>query len=878
MAQLNSLIVTGNSRFLNPINGDARNGVYYVKGTQTAATGSWTGNIPVPALYDGLTIMYYLPYAGSGNATLNLTLSNGTTTGAINCYYSTTRLTTHYGKGSNIVMTYHPAGSISVDGTATTDDRWIANANYVDGNNTYILTNYYNRFKAGANKVFPYTIIMQCSDGRWESIVTSSSTGTSKARNTHGFRLGQIALMYANATYNEDATIGDNTIYEEKSDLIDHRYSFNTANNSTSGTTAVKPVYLVGAVNATDGLFYLDATWWTQTLPTTADGKLYIYLGDAYDYYRMTFRIHHPVYCYTNGKLREFVQDSATVTGHTVAKDVPSNAEFTDTQSDWDATSGKAQILNKPTIPTVNNGTLTIQKNGTQVATFTANQSGNSTANITVPTVTDTYSSTGTDATSGKAVAAALGTLDGTVSGSAGASKTLTAFSQTDGKVSATFGNISITKSQVSDFPSLGTAAAKNYTTSVTSGSSDLVTSGAVYTAIDNLPEPMVFMGSLGTGGTITALPVDGTASVGDTYKVITAGTYASKTAKVGDTFICLTKTSSANTWELIPSGDEPSGTVTSVTIKATSPIAIDSSSAITTSGTRTLSHANSGVTAGTYNSVTVNATGHVTAGSSITATESGTTGISIADHSTGSITGVQASTTTASKVTLGTAISVPNVTGATDVTVPTAASSATTVPIKNTSATSIPNVTSVGSASNWVFENITVPKAASSATSIPNVTAVGSGSFTQGAFDGGSGSFTATVTNGILSFSHTHTAATHGADSHSHTAPTLGTAISVTGVSGSTTASHVKSGGNGTAPTLGTAISIIGVQSTTTSVTGVSGSTTASKVTLGTAISVPNVTGVSDVTVPIKNTSATTVVTSASHTVTDNGHTHTLS
>ena len=35
--------------------------------------------------------------------------------------------------------------------------------------------------------------------------------------------------------------------------------------------------------------------------------------------------------------------------------------------------------------PTVNNGTLTIQKNGTDVQTFTANQSTNATANITVP-------------------------------------------------------------------------------------------------------------------------------------------------------------------------------------------------------------------------------------------------------------------------------------------------------------------------------------------------------------------------------------------------------------------------------------------------------------------------------------------------------------
>ena len=48
-------------------------------------------------------------------------------------------------------------------------------------------------------------------------------------------------------------------------------------------------------------------------------------------------------------------------------------------------------FTNTPTIPTVNNGTLTIQKNGTNVATFTANQSGNTTANITVPNPTDYY-------------------------------------------------------------------------------------------------------------------------------------------------------------------------------------------------------------------------------------------------------------------------------------------------------------------------------------------------------------------------------------------------------------------------------------------------------------------------------------------------------
>lgn len=51
-------------------------------------------------------------------------------------------------------------------------------------------------------------------------------------------------------------------------------------------------------------------------------------------------------------------------------------------------------------LPTVNNGTLTIQKNGTNVQTFTANQSGDVTANITVPTKTSDLTNDGSDGTS----------------------------------------------------------------------------------------------------------------------------------------------------------------------------------------------------------------------------------------------------------------------------------------------------------------------------------------------------------------------------------------------------------------------------------------------------------------------------------------------
>lgn len=72
------------------------------------------------------------------------------------------------------------------------------------------------------------------------------------------------------------------------------------------------------------------------------------------------------------------------------------------------------------------------------------------------------YDSTGDVKTAGgikSFVGGEIAKLDGTVSGTPGAGATLTAFSETDGKVSATFGAISITKSQVSDFPSLATVA-----------------------------------------------------------------------------------------------------------------------------------------------------------------------------------------------------------------------------------------------------------------------------------------------------------------------------------------------------------------------------------------------------------------------------------
>lgn len=254
--------------------------------------------------------------------------------------------------------------------------------------------------------------------------------------------------------------------------------------------------------------------------------------------------------------------------------------------------------------------------------------------------------------------------------------------------------------------------------------------------------------------------------------------------------------------------------------------------------------------------------------------TQSATTGISIDNHATGTVTGVQSTTTTASKVTLGTAFSVPNV---------TSAGSASTWTFEEKS---IPNVTSAGSASTWTFEEKSIPNVTSAGSAstwtfeektIPNVTAAGSGSYTQGSFSGGSLTMTMDATD-TKKLNITFTAATHGADSHTHIAPTIGTAIKVQSKSG---------GANGTAPTLGTAIKVQSKSGgangsaptlgTAIKVQSKSGGGNGSAPTLGTAFSIPNVTGATDVTVPIKNTSASTFVTGTTHTITDNGHTHSI-
>lgn len=123
----------------------------------------------------------------------------------------------------------------------------------------------------------------------------------------------------------------------------------------------------------------------------------------------------------------------------------------------------------------------------------------------------------------------------------------------------------------------------------------------------------------------LTKLQVDETI-----YAIQSSGSNVSVTQiQTTGTKIATITVDSQDTDLYAPTSGGGSGTVTSVTVQATTPIQVDDSSAITTSGTRTISHATSGATAGSYGDsssqtpgysgtfkvpyVSVNATGHVT-------------------------------------------------------------------------------------------------------------------------------------------------------------------------------------------------------------------------------------------------------------------------
>ena len=215
--------------------------VEYIVGTQTAVTGNWTGVSVDGALYAGKTIAYKLPYAGSGNASLKLTLANGSETELVPVYLNTTRVTTHFGAGAVINMTY--------DGTA-----WRAAS--IPNSNNYDRRLHNSAIKAAAAVTAAH-------------LIAGSADGYKMLAASLAFDLA-YPILYASAAISANAT--SKSAYEAIPDV-----NFSTTGTIQSGA-ANKILWLKGTV--TGNTFTIaEGNWLTTVVPVEDDGMYYIPLG-----------------------------------------------------------------------------------------------------------------------------------------------------------------------------------------------------------------------------------------------------------------------------------------------------------------------------------------------------------------------------------------------------------------------------------------------------------------------------------------------------------------------------------------------------------------------------------------------------------------------
>ena len=272
---------------------------------------------------------YYVVVRALKNAGFNAGLGHAV---GVNIRYSTGRGNSEYYK--TIELEYYDCSGCTV----TVLDNAVLWANWTNGNDTNYngysnldainrglresgddndyttIRSYYDRITAGTGGLMAYSLAMKDSSGKWQSFTTTSGTGTTKTKNTTGFILGEIVYLNMSGNVTNGNVVGWNVVSRYQS-LINYQYSTNAGGTLTSNLM----LYIVGSINANDGLFYLDDTWWTTTLPTTENGKIYIPIGIIYpdtagSTYRCDFSGWHTPLQYINGKLRSYEMPSFNTT------------------------------------------------------------------------------------------------------------------------------------------------------------------------------------------------------------------------------------------------------------------------------------------------------------------------------------------------------------------------------------------------------------------------------------------------------------------------------------------------------------------------------------------------------------------------------------
>lgn len=342
-----------------------------VDSTSTATV--FTATVPdVDALYDGLCV--YLKN-GVVTSTTNWTLNiNGL--GAKPVYQTqaaASRTTSAYNINYTALFIYN---SSRVDGGC-----WDYFYGYNSDTNTIgyqLRTN--NTVMKTYDKFRYYKILFTSADNtHWvpASTATDNSATSSKAVNQRPINpFGPIVYYSANTNTAAEADVSAAYIWEQYN--FTFGYSFNRTGAALT-LTAKRPIYIKCAPQSNGSAIIDSTTPYVQTLPSTEDGKIYIFLGIATSATAVELRYEHPVYYYKDGAVRPWVNQitpsvpsAATATplvDGTAA--VGSSSNYAKEDHVHPSDTSKANVSSVPSTASVGSNGLITFKNSNNASLFT---------------------------------------------------------------------------------------------------------------------------------------------------------------------------------------------------------------------------------------------------------------------------------------------------------------------------------------------------------------------------------------------------------------------------------------------------------------------------------------------------------------------------
>lgn len=306
----------------------------YIVGTQTSSTSAWTGKATkITSLAAGQVIYYKLPYASTSTyVTLNLTLADGSTTGAKEVWFwNGVRLNTHYGVNSVIGLVYN--GS----------QWWVINPSSNNTNTSLTSSDYFTSGEALTNQNL---IACKKADNKYYKINTLKNTVINISR----------PLLLSNGNVNANTNSGTSIIFHPWVVAT----NLNGGTSLTLSSTVYQPVYLEGTAYS-NGEFTVSNTPITQTLTS---GRFYIMIGVAHNTTGLGVDLtRQTVYYYNGTNLIESVSWNGVVNKPTTF--TPSSHTHGNLTND-----GKiGSTANLPVI-TGTNGVLQASSFGTSANTF----------------------------------------------------------------------------------------------------------------------------------------------------------------------------------------------------------------------------------------------------------------------------------------------------------------------------------------------------------------------------------------------------------------------------------------------------------------------------------------------------------------------------